>query len=101
MTTPDRWLKTFLRAARRRRFEQDLDQELRFHLDMEIEALTARGHSPEEARTIAERNFGGVERHKDSVRDVRGRPSRSSPSRRSRSAAAIWSARKAPSAFTP
>jgi predicted permease len=71
MSSPH-WLKTLLRAVRRRRFEQDLDQELRFHLDMEIEALVARGHSPEEARRIAERNFGGVERHKDSVRDVRG-----------------------------
>ena len=72
MTAPERWLKRIFRAVRRDRFEQELDQEVRFHLDMEIEALVARGHSPDEARRLAERAFGGVERHKDSVRDVRG-----------------------------
>ena len=72
MLAPARWLKTLLRGARRARFEQELDQELRFHLDMEIESLIARGHPPDEARRLAERAFGGVERHKDSVRDVRG-----------------------------
>src|SRR5215470_18049256 len=72
MPSPSRWLKTLFRAARRDRFEQELDQELRFHLDMEVEALISRGHSPDEARRMAERAFGGVERHKDSVRDVRG-----------------------------
>ena len=72
MSSPTRWLKTLLRAVRRGRFEQDLDQELRFHLDMEIEALVARGHSPDQARRLAERAFGGIERHKDEVRDVRG-----------------------------
>src|SRR5215831_2392545 len=72
MSTPTRWLKTLFRAARRRRFEEELDQELRFHLDMEIESLVAKGHSPEEARRLAERSFGRVEAHKDEVRDARG-----------------------------
>jgi len=72
MTAPERWLKRLLRAFRRKSFEQELDQELRFHLDMEVGALIARGHAPDEARRLAEQSFGGVERHKDSVRDARG-----------------------------
>src|SRR5215475_2133372 len=72
MSGPTRWLKMLVRGAHRRRFEEELDQELRFHLDMEIEALVAKGHSLEEARAIAQRSFGRVEAHKDEVRDARG-----------------------------
>src|SRR5918993_2993924 len=54
------------------RAEQELDDELSFHLDKEIEENVRRGMSPEEARRAALRSFGGVERVKEECRDVRG-----------------------------
>lgn len=62
-----------LRAlVRRRELETELDEELRFHLEREIEERVRRGASPEEARTEALRAFGGVERFQEQCRDVRG-----------------------------
>lgn len=56
----------------RRAFEHELDDEMRFHLEMETQKNIERGLSPEEARAMAEREFGRVDRFKDEVRDVRG-----------------------------
>lgn len=65
------WLK--LRALLvRNRVERELDDEIRFHLEMEIEANRRRGLPPAEARREAYRRFGGVERFKEQARDVRG-----------------------------
>jgi hypothetical protein len=52
--------------------EQELDQELRFHLEMETEYLMRMGLSNDDARRRAERDFGGVERYRDDARDARG-----------------------------
>jgi hypothetical protein len=66
-------LSGYLRALlRKQEVEQELDEELRFHLEKEIEENIRRGMSPEEARTVALRNFGGVERFKEECRDQRG-----------------------------
>src|SRR5215510_1444994 len=54
------------------KMEEELDEEVRFHLEKEIEKNIARGMSPEEARSAAQRSFGGVERFKEESRDVRG-----------------------------
>ncbi len=54
------------------RLEEELDEEVRFHLEREIEENIARGMSPEEARMAALRSFGGVERVKEESRDERG-----------------------------
>jgi putative ABC transport system permease protein len=54
--------------------EQDMDQELRFHLEMQIEENIGRGMSPAEARREALLRFGGVEKFKEECRDVRGAP---------------------------
>jgi putative ABC transport system permease protein len=43
------------------RVSERVDDELRFHFDMTVEELMARGMSPEEARREAERRFGSVE----------------------------------------
>ena len=51
--------------------EQDLDQELRFHLEMEIEGNLRRGMSLAEARREAMVSFGGIEKFKEECRDVR------------------------------
>jgi hypothetical protein len=56
----------------RRRFERDLDEELLFHLEMEIRKNVERGMDPVEARNTAERAFGGMVRVKEDVRALRG-----------------------------
>ncbi len=59
-------------VADRDSFENDLDDEMRFHLEMQAAKNAERGMSPEEARALAEREFGALDRFKDEVRDVRG-----------------------------
>src|SRR5262249_46107806 len=54
------------------KMEEELDEEVRFHLEREIEENIIRGMTPEEARYAAIRSFGGVERVKEESRDVRG-----------------------------
>src|SRR5262245_28177782 len=54
------------------RMENELEEEVKFHLEKEIEQNLARGMTPEEARLAALRSFGGVERVKEESRDVRG-----------------------------
>jgi putative ABC transport system permease protein len=58
--------------ARRGAVERELDEELRFHLEMETAKNVRRGMDPEEARYTALRAFGGVEQVKESCRDTRG-----------------------------
>jgi hypothetical protein len=65
-------LVTYLRElARRRRVTTEIDDELAFHLDAEIEANTARGLSPSEARRLALRDLGGLAQTREATRDVR------------------------------
>src|SRR5436190_23974462 len=59
---------------RRRRLENDLDEELRSHLEMSIELNLRKGMSPADARREALRSFGGVEQTKEVYRDQRGFP---------------------------
>lgn len=56
----------------RSRAESRMDEELRFHLEMETEANLRRGLTPTEARRLALVAFGGVERHRERMRDERG-----------------------------
>src|SRR5436305_13856732 len=56
----------------RRRQETDLNEEFHFHIAMETRRLADMGFSEAEARRKALRDFGGVERQKDDVRDERG-----------------------------
>ena len=66
-------LKLRLRALfRKTEMDRELDEELRFHLEKEVEQNLARGMNSEEARYAALRSFGGVERAKEESRDVRG-----------------------------
>jgi predicted permease len=57
--------------VRRRRSERELDAELRFHLEMEMQANIGAGMSPEEARRVALRDLGGMTQTREAVRDVR------------------------------
>lgn len=56
----------------RGREEREMAEELRFHIDRDIEERVRRGQSPEAARREASHSFGGVEGHKEAVRDARG-----------------------------
>jgi macrolide transport system ATP-binding/permease protein len=71
-------LRAFLQRLsalfRRRRLEDDLNEELRSHLEMAIELNLRKGMPPAEARREAQRNFGGVEQTKELYRDQRGLP---------------------------
>ena len=60
--------------VQRRRAEREMDEELRFHVEMEIESNIARGLSPAEARRVALRDLGGVVQTKEAIRDVRALP---------------------------
>src|SRR5215831_10146531 len=60
------------RLYRRRKNEEELEKELRFHLDLHTSDLIAQGHSPEEARRQARLALGGREQVKEMCRDVRG-----------------------------
>jgi macrolide transport system ATP-binding/permease protein len=72
---PQHWLYTIplrLRSLfRRRNVEQELSEELQFHLEHKIEEGIARGLSPEEARYAALRSMGGLEQRKEEIRDMR------------------------------
>lgn len=52
--------------------EQDMEEELRLHLQMRTEDNVASGMSTEEARRQAIRRFGNIERIKEHGRDIRG-----------------------------
>ena len=66
-------LKFRLRALfRRAAVEQELDDELRFHMEREIEKNVRGGMSRADAERAARIAFGGVERIKDDARDARG-----------------------------
>ena len=70
------WLSKISYAIRafvhRDRVEQELDDEIRFHLEKQVEANVAAGMSPEEARYAALRNFGGIDQTKEECRDALG-----------------------------
>jgi hypothetical protein len=53
--------------------ESRMNQEIRLHLEMEAEHLMrAQDLAPDEARRRAIGRFGGVEKHKEAMRDGRG-----------------------------
>src|SRR5215831_10835835 len=53
------------------RVEQELSEEIRFHLQHQIEESVAQGMDPEEARFSALRSLGGLEQVKQECRDMR------------------------------
>jgi predicted permease len=63
------WLKVTLRRAR---IEDEMDAELRFHIESYAEDLVRNGVAPQEAMRRARREFGGIDRAKEECREVRG-----------------------------
>src|SRR5437773_6667804 len=71
-----RWL-TGLRVAlrssiHRNRVEEELDEELKYHLEREIDERVKAGLTPKEARYAALRAMGAIGKSKDECRDARG-----------------------------
>jgi len=64
-------LKQLRVFAHKRQIEDDLDEELAIHIEMETEKNIREGMSPKEARRAALIAFGGIERTKERVRDAR------------------------------
>src|SRR4030095_14860663 len=71
-----KWFNIFrdrLRALRQRETViDDIDREMRLHLELQVEANIKSGMSPEEAREKAMRSFGNVNRAVDAAYDVKG-----------------------------
>src|SRR5229473_3375441 len=72
MRWADKLLLRVRSLLRRERIDHELDEELRFHIEQQIEENLAAGLTPEEARYAARRSIGGVAQLKDECRDTRG-----------------------------
>jgi len=70
-----RWLYTIPLRIRslfkRRAADNDLDDELQFHLDQKTNEFISKGLTEKEARYAARREFCGVEQSKEACRDQR------------------------------
>ncbi|MBA3805042.1 MAG: ABC transporter permease [Acidobacteria bacterium] len=71
-----RWLNKLLARLRgllgREAVIDDINEEMRLHVEMETEANVERGMTPQEARRSALRNFGNLGRIRDAAYEVRG-----------------------------
>ncbi len=70
-----RWADLVLRLralSNRRRAEEELDEELSFHMAMQARKRQAAGLDEDAARLHARVEFGGVERVREECRDARG-----------------------------
>ena len=75
--------------------DQNLSEELRFHLEMEAAKLERGGLSPRAARREARKKFGGVDRYTEELRDER-RGNRGSTDRAGCAVRAARSSRRFP-----
>src|SRR3712207_5504111 len=70
------WLGALYRRVRAlvrsEEIHREIDEEMRFHIEMRAEENERRGMSPEEARRDAERRFGRLTRVKEQGYEVRG-----------------------------
>lgn len=70
------WLRDLYRRVRAllrsESIHEEIDEEMRFHIDMRTEENVRAGMEPGEARREAERRFGGLTRMKERGYEVRG-----------------------------
>jgi hypothetical protein len=65
-------IRAFVKGLRRRSaVDGEVDDELRFHIEMSTQANVARGMKPTEARRVAYRDLGGVVQTKEAIREAR------------------------------
>jgi len=62
------WIRSFVRPGE---LENELAEEIRLHVDLEIEKNVRAGMGLREAKKKALADFGGVERFKEQTRDAR------------------------------
>ena len=72
MRWPAKLRMLFRSIFRRQRLEADLDDEMRDHIEQEIQSNIRAGMSPEEAKSAAQRLVGSVSLYKEECRDARG-----------------------------
>jgi predicted permease len=65
------WFSRLIGLFRKNSRDREMTEELQQHLDALIERNLSAGMSPEEARTTALRQFGGIEQIKESAREQR------------------------------
>jgi putative ABC transport system permease protein len=68
------WLSRMAATFRRDRLDQELEEEVRAHLEMLTERFVGQGIDPTEAAYAARRQFGGVTQMKETLRDRRALP---------------------------
>src|SRR5262245_30707172 len=68
----DKLQMRFRSLLRRAKVEDELDREMQFHLDEQIQEYINAGMDAEEARSAALRNIGNIGLLKEECRDKRG-----------------------------
>lgn len=63
-------IKSILRRLRAEAFEREIEEELRFHIEMRMRDNIAAGMSPEEAERDALRRFGNLDRVRAECREI-------------------------------
>ena len=71
MSFSDLW-RRWRALTRKDQLDHDLDEELQFHLERDIEQNIKTGMSPQEARYAALKSFDRVDQSKEECRDARG-----------------------------
>jgi hypothetical protein len=64
------WFNRLKSSLRKQELEDELDEELRFHLEMKARDQAAAGATPEDARAQAIRKLGSTARIKEACRDM-------------------------------
>lgn len=72
MIGPARLMRRLLSLLRAGHRDAELDEELRFHIEMEASRLREEGHSAGDALAIAWQRFGDATRVREATRDSRG-----------------------------
>jgi predicted permease len=65
-------LRRWRALTHKQQLDNELDEELQFHLEREVEQNIKSGMTPAEARNAALKAFGGVDQSKEECRDARG-----------------------------
>src|SRR5262245_30800732 len=69
LKTTWRWFRSL---GQRRAVKQEIDEELRFHIETRTAENISAGMSPEEAAYKARKRFGNLQSVREECRDVRG-----------------------------
>src|SRR5688572_29703046 len=74
MRTIREWMHRLIGLVARRRRDDDLEEELRIHLELAAEEAQRRGETPAQAVRAARLQLGGVSQSMEAMRDRRGMP---------------------------